>query len=87
MGRDARGAVICVTSLRLDTADRHHRFTAHVDGIAAQSKREDGSFGKAEFARSDEDDPLMQTVFRQDLPHSAEAHFERQRDVIGEEPG
>ena len=85
MRRDARGAVIRVTPLRLDAADRHHRFTAHVDGVAAQCKRENGGFGKAQFARSDEDDPLMQTVFRQDLLNSAETHFEWQRDVIGED--
>ena len=84
MGRDARRAVIRVTPLRLDAADRHHRFAADADRVAAQCKREYGGLGKAQFARSDEEDPLMQPVFREDLLNAAETHFEWQGDVIGE---
>ena len=84
MGRDAGRAVIGVTPLRLDAADRHHRFAANVDRVAAQGKREDGSLWKAQFARSDEDDPLMQSVFCEDLLNAAETDFEGQGHVIGE---
>src|SRR6185312_11134686 len=84
MGGDARGAMIRVTPLRLDAADRHHRLAADVDGVAPQRKREYGGFRKAQLARSDEDDALMQAVLREDLLNSAETHFEWQRDMIGE---
>ena len=75
MGRDARRAVIGVTPLRLDAADRHHRFATNTDGVAAQCKRENGCLRKAQFARSDEDDPLMQPVFCEDLLNATETHL------------
>ena len=85
LGRHAGRAVIGVTPLRLDAADRHHRLAAHVDQIAAEREREHGRFREAELARSDEDDPLMQAVRGEDLLHAAEAHLEWQRDVVGED--
>ena len=59
--RDAGRTVICVTALCLDATDRHHRFAADVDRVAAQGKCEDGRLGKTQFSRSDEEDSLMQT--------------------------
>ena len=55
--------------------------------IASQPerKREHRRFGKAQFARADEEDPLVQAVLGEDLLHAAETHFEWQGDVIGED--
>jgi len=51
----ASRTVICVTPLRLDAANRHHRFAADVDGVAAQGKPEHRRFGKG---------PMMGKVLR-----------------------
>jgi hypothetical protein len=73
MGGDARRAVIGVTALRLDAADRHHRLAADINGVAAQCKREDGGLRKAQFTGSDEQNALMQPLFREDLLNAAES--------------
>jgi hypothetical protein len=51
----------------------------------AQGKCEHRRFGKSELARSDEDDALVEAVRGEHLLHAAEAHLERERDVIGED--
>ena len=84
MRRDAGRAVIRMAPLRLDAADRHHGFAADVDGVAAQSKCEECGFRKTQFARSDEEHALVQTLFGEDPQNAAETHLEWQRDVIRE---
>ena len=71
--------------LRLNAADGHHRFAADVDGIAAQGKCKDRRFGESELARTDENDPLVQTVRGENLLHAAEPHLQREGDMICED--
>src|SRR4029078_3955738 len=82
---DPRRAVIRMTPLRLNAADGHHRFATDVDGIAAQSKCEHRRLWHSELAGHDEDAALVQAMRREDLLHAAEAHLERERDMIGED--
>ena len=81
---DPGRAVVSVASLRLNAADGEQRFSPHVDQIAAEPETEDRSFWKPESAGSDKDDLFMQSFLVEDLLHTAEANFERERDVVGE---
>ena len=53
--------------------------------MASQCKREYGGFRKTQLAGSDEENALMEAVFREDLLNTAETDFEWQRDMIGED--
>jgi hypothetical protein len=73
LGRNAYGAVACVASLRLDTADRHHRFARDCDHVAAKSERENSGFGEAKLPGSDKHDVFVHARFGKLLVHAAES--------------
>lgn len=70
--RNASRTVIGVAPLRLDAADRQHRFASDVDEIRSQSEGEQRRFWESELPGAREDDSLIHALRREDLLHAAE---------------
>ena len=77
LGGNTGRTVIRVAFLRLNAANRQHRFPGDIDHVATERKSKNRFFGKAEFATADEDDVFMQASPRENSVNSSEAKFKR----------
>ena len=59
VGGDTGRALPGMALLRLDAADRQHRFAGHMNHVASQSHRQQRVFGETELACSDKDYVVM----------------------------
>ena len=71
-----------MTSLRLDTADGHHRLTPYVDRVASERKGDHRVGRKSQFPRPYEDHILLDPGLGENPIHTAESDLEGQRHVI-----
>ena len=77
LGGNTGWTAVRVAFLRLNTANRQHRFPGDVDHVATERKSKNRFFGKAKFATADEDDVFVQASPSENSVNSSEAQFER----------
>ena len=85
LSRNAGRAVTRVTLLRLNAADGEHGFARDVDGITAEGEGQHGVLGKAELARTNKENAVLQVALGKHPVDARHPDLERERDVVRED--